>query len=363
MKLDTFRTRCPHACRSLPRFSFSYLRRDIAAFVVLGLMLSVVSSPVLAKNLDPRVFAQQLTQSLVTMNTRYRQADTEDQPQLLDDLLALAVFALGVDDSGIQTRFASQDKEAAVAVDVAQIGQVEVAPVRQPQITSQALGLGPVVVFGIGVGTQVNGDRGILKQIHRAVQFDGGGTDGVKATGKDLDQGLVKGKRTAILKDQTVEFTEGRSGFKAQDFHRQLAHDVRERAQEELGRGGFEQLLIEGVIIGVEFPQLIELTVQIGDGSDVLGGHGGAHREAQTKRRDEAFALDQSEFFAALIENLFIEDRLELVGQGGKLLGLHPILLLLIKGLGGWMEFARNCQHFKRLDDQSQGVDSLSPYL
>jgi hypothetical protein len=83
-------------------------------------------------------------------------------------------------------------------------------------------------VLGIGVGTQENGDRGILQQIHRAVQFDSGWTDGVKAAGKDIGQGLMKGKRTAILKDQSVEFAEGLSRFKSQDFHRQLAHDVTE---------------------------------------------------------------------------------------------------------------------------------------
>ena len=107
------------------------------------------------------------------------------------------------------------------------------------------------------------------------MQFDGGGTDGVKATGKEVGEGLVQGKGTAILKDQTAKFTEGRSRFKAQDFHAQLAHDVREGAQEELGRGRFEQLLIEGIIIGIKFPQLIELAMQIGDGLDLLSGHGG----------------------------------------------------------------------------------------
>jgi hypothetical protein len=109
-----------------------------------------------------------------------------------------------------------------------------------------------------------------LKQIHRAVQFDGSGTDGVKATGKEVGEGVVKGKGTAILKDQSVEFTEGRSGFKPQDFHRQLAHAVREGAQEELGRSRFDELFREGVIIGVKFPQLIELTMQIGNGLDLL---------------------------------------------------------------------------------------------
>ena len=49
---------------------------------------------------------------------------------------------------------------------------------------------------------------------------------GGEATGKHRGQGLVQGKRTPILQDKTVEFTEGLASFKAQDFHRQLTHDV-----------------------------------------------------------------------------------------------------------------------------------------
>jgi hypothetical protein len=84
----------------------------------------------------------------------------------------LAVFPIGVDHPGIQARFAPHNKEAAMAIDVSQIGQVEVASVRQEHIASQALGLRPVVVFGIGVWTQRNRDGGILKQIQGAVEFD-----------------------------------------------------------------------------------------------------------------------------------------------------------------------------------------------
>jgi len=75
----------------------------------------------------------------------------------------LAVFTIGIDDTGIEMGFAPHDKEAALAVDVSQIGQVEVAPVSQEHIAPQALGGRPVVVFGIGVGAQSDGDGGILK--------------------------------------------------------------------------------------------------------------------------------------------------------------------------------------------------------
>jgi hypothetical protein len=54
--------------------------------------------------------------------------------------------------------------------------------------------------------------------------------------------------------------------------------------------------------------------MQIGDGSDLLGGHGGGHREPQTKRRDAALAFGKSEGFASLIEDIGIADGLELVG-------------------------------------------------
>ena len=93
---------------------------------------------------------------------------------LLARLEALPVFTISSDDTGIQIGFASDNKEAPMAVDVAQIGQVEIAPVGQEHIALQALGRRPVVVFGIGIRTQGNGDGGILKQIQSAVEFDGG---------------------------------------------------------------------------------------------------------------------------------------------------------------------------------------------
>ena len=155
----------------------------------------------------------------------------------------------------------------------------------------------------------------------------------MNACGNCLGWPKVADPMIEAVKDKTVEFTEGLSGFKAQDFHRKLPHDVTHRGAEELGRGGFEQLLIEGFIIAVGLPQRIELTMQIGNRLDLLGGHGGDDREAQVKRCDEALALGKSEFFAALIEDDGIEDRLEIVGHRGKLRLLHPTFLSLIEGV------------------------------
>ena len=42
----------------------------------------------------------------------------------------LAIFPIGVEHPGIQARFAPHKKAAAMAIDVAQIGQVQVAPIR-----------------------------------------------------------------------------------------------------------------------------------------------------------------------------------------------------------------------------------------
>src|SRR5437870_13457400 len=100
-----------------------------------------------------------------------------------------------------------------MAIDVSQIGQLKVAPVSQEYIALQALGLRPVVVFGIGVWTQGNRDGGIVQQIQSAVEFDSRRTHGVETAGKHLGQGLVQGERTPILQDKTVEFTEGLASF------------------------------------------------------------------------------------------------------------------------------------------------------
>ena len=88
-------------------------------------------------------------------------------------------------------------------------------------------------------------------------------------------------------------------------------------------------------IFTLKFPQLIELAMQIGKSLDLLGGHGGHHREAQAKRRNETFALGKSDLLATLIEDIFIEDRLELVGHRDKLLGSHPTFLSFIEEAWG----------------------------
>jgi len=247
----------------------------------------------------------------------------------------LAVFPIGVDHPGVQARCAPHNKEAAMAIDVSQRGQGKGAPVSQEYIASQARGLRPVVVCGIGVWTQGNRDGGIVQHIQGAVEFDSRWTHGVEAAGKPLGEGLVKGKRTPILQEKTVECTEGLASFKAQDFHRQLTHDVAQGGAEALGSSGCEPLRIEGVIIRLKFPQLMELAMPIGKSLDLLGGHGGHHREAQAQRRDETFALGTSDVLATRIEDIFIEDRLELVGHRDKWLGSHPTFLSFIEGVWG----------------------------
>ena len=83
---------------------------------------------------------------------------------ILARLDALSVFTIRIDDTGIQIGFASDKKEAPMAVAGAQLGQVEIAPVGQEHSAPQVLGLRPVVVFGLGIRTQGNGDGGILQQ-------------------------------------------------------------------------------------------------------------------------------------------------------------------------------------------------------
>jgi len=90
---------------------------------------------------------------------------------------------------------------------------------------------------------------------------------------------------------------------------------------------------MEGLIIRFHLPQLVELTMQIGNGLDLLSGHGGNNGEAKTKRRDEALAFGISELFATLIENIGIEDRLAFIGHRGNLLAIHSPFLSLIEGI------------------------------
>jgi hypothetical protein len=107
------------------------------------------------------------------------------------------------------------------------------------------------------------------------VAFDGGRTHGVEASRKPLGQSLVEGKRAAILKDKAVEFTKGLTGFKAHDFPGEWTHDVTQRGAEERGGPGFAPLCIEGFIVRLERSQLIALAMHIGNGLDLLSGHGG----------------------------------------------------------------------------------------
>jgi hypothetical protein len=81
-------------------------------------------------------------------------------------------------------------------------------------------------MFGIGIGAQGNGHGDILKQIERAMEFDGSGAHGIEAARKHLRQRIVKGKRTAILNDDAIKFTKGLASFEAQHFHAQFAHHV-----------------------------------------------------------------------------------------------------------------------------------------
>jgi hypothetical protein len=163
---------------------------------------------------------------------------------------------------------------------------------------------------------------------------------GVEAAGQHSCQGVVEGQRAAIVKNQTAKVSKGLSGLQSQDFHRQLSHDVAQGDAEELGRVGFKQLSIEGLLIRLGFPQLIALSMEIGNALDSLGGHRSPHREAQAQRRDQALALGQSELFAPFIQHGGIKDRLELLGHSGNLFGIHPPFLSRIKDFGGWMDLA-----------------------
>jgi hypothetical protein len=84
--------------------------------------------------------------------------------------------------------------------------------------------------------------------------------------------------------------------------------------------------------MGIEFPQVIALAMQIGNARDLLGGHGSHHRESESKRRQEPLTLSKAKLFASLIEHGGIQDGLELVGHHGRLLAIHPKLLCEAKG-------------------------------
>src|SRR5207302_7372460 len=100
-----------------------------------------------------------------------------------------------------------------------------------------------------------------------------------------------------------------------------------------------------------------------GNGLDLLSGHGGHHRETEAKRCNEAFALGKSALFAALIEDVGIQDGLELGGHGGKLVGIHPTFLSCIEGVWGLDGSCQKAPEFQEVNSLNPVVDSLSPYL
>src|SRR6266571_367685 len=85
--------------------------------------------------------------------------------------------------------------------------QIEITAVRQEHIPPETCRVRQVVVFGIGIRAQHNGDGSILEHIQGAMELDGSGLDGAETAGEDVSEGLVEGKRTAILQDKSVEFT------------------------------------------------------------------------------------------------------------------------------------------------------------
>jgi hypothetical protein len=66
---------------------------------------------------------------------------------------------------------------------------------------------------------------------------------------------------------------------------------------------------------------------------------------------------------APLIEDIFIEDRLELVGHRDQLLGSHPTCLSFIEGVGGVDGSFQKSPEFQEIRSSKPSLDSLSPYL
>jgi hypothetical protein len=102
-----------------------------------------------------------------------------------------------------------------MAIDVSQIGQVQVTAIAQEQIPLEAVWLGHLSAFGIRIGTQRDGDGGILEQIQGAVEFDRSGLNGVETAGEDMGKGFMDGEGTAILNEKTPKFAKGRTRFEA----------------------------------------------------------------------------------------------------------------------------------------------------
>lgn len=155
------------------------------------------------------------------------------QDGLKDALLArrdaLAICTKGVEHTGIEPGFAPHDTAAAPAVHLAQRGQSERPSVRQESLPPAPGRVRQVVVFGIGIRAQPQGDGGIVEHSQSAMALDGSGLDGAETAGEDVSEGIVEGKRTAILQDKSVECPPGLARFKAQAFHGQLAQAVTQR--------------------------------------------------------------------------------------------------------------------------------------
>jgi hypothetical protein len=75
----------------------------------------------------------------------------------------LAICTMGLEDTGLEMGFAPDNKAAAMVVNVSPRGEIELTPVGQAQIAPQTLWLRTVVVFGIGIRTQRNGEGGVLE--------------------------------------------------------------------------------------------------------------------------------------------------------------------------------------------------------
>jgi len=85
--------------------------------------------------------------------------------------------------------------------------------------------------------------------------------------------------------------------------------------------------MIEGFLAGLDLPQVVEMAMERSNAWDLLSGHGGDHREAESQGGDEPLALAECKLSTAVIEHVGIKDRLELVGHDDKLLLIHPKLL------------------------------------
>jgi hypothetical protein len=148
-----------------------------------------------------------------------------------------------------------------MAIDVSQIGQVQVTAIAQEPIPFEAVWLGQLSAFGIRIGTQRDGDGGILEQIQGAVEFDRRGLHGVETAAEDMGTGFMDGEGTAILNEKTPQFAKGRTRFEASDFHGEGAHELTQGRSEEFRRIRFKQWIIEGFVARLKVPEVIEVAM------------------------------------------------------------------------------------------------------